>query len=73
MFGKRGTRSCNSLMEEQSILMDESERDELGEAAGLVLDFTEQQKLIDPVLGRLDVSVHQRGGAANAAVDARCG
>src|SRR5580704_101990 len=54
-------------MEEQSILMDESERDKFGEAAGLLLDFAEQQKLIDPVLGRLDVSIHQRGSATDAA------
>ncbi len=32
-----------------------------------LLDFAEQQQLIDPVLGSFDVSVHQRGGAANAA------
>src|SRR5580704_17951928 len=67
MFGERGARSRNSLMEEQSILMHEAQRHELGEATSLLLDFAEQQKLIDPVFGGLDVSIHQRGGAADAA------
>src|SRR5277367_52296 len=54
-------------MEEQSVLMDETERDELGEASGLLLDIAEQDKLVDPVFGGLDVSVHQGRGAADAA------
>src|SRR5580658_2677193 len=67
MFGKRRTRARNALMKEQRVLMHEAEGDELGEAAGLLLNFAEQQQLIDPVFGRLDVSVHQGGGAADAA------
>ncbi len=67
MFGERWAGSRNSLMEEQSVLMDEAEGDELGEAASLLLNFAEKQQLIDPVLGSLDVSVHQRGSAADAA------
>ncbi len=73
MLGEGGTGARNSLMKQQRVLVDEAERNEFGEAAGLLLDFAQQKKLIDPVLGRFDVSVHQRGGAADAAADARCG
>src|SRR5580698_5909553 len=67
MFRQRGPRSRDSLLEEQSILMDETQRNELGEAAGLLLNFAKQYKLINPVLGRFHVSIHQRGSAANGA------
>ena len=48
--------------------MHEAQRNELGEAAGLLLDVAKQHKLIDPVGRSFDVPVHQRGCAANAAL-----
>src|ERR1700738_5678647 len=55
-------------MKEQRVLMHEAKGHEFGEAAGLLLNFAEKQKLIDPMGWRFNVSVHERRGAANAAL-----
>src|SRR5215831_4993771 len=66
MLCKRGSRSCESLLEEQGVLMHEAKRHKLGEAVGVLLDVAEHQDLIDPVLRRFDVAVHEGRCAANA-------
>src|SRR5580704_5766082 len=43
MLGQSGAAACESLMEEQSVLMDEAERDELGEPASFTLNVAEKQ------------------------------
>ena len=66
MLGQSWAGARKSLMEEDRVLMHESQRNKLGEAAGLALNLPQHMKLIDPVLGSFDVAIHQRGGAANA-------
>ena len=48
------------------LLVDQRERDELGEAARLLLDAAEQIHVPDPVLGPLHVAVHDGGGGPDA-------
>ena len=67
MLGQSGAGAGESLMKQQRVLMHEAERDKFGEASGLLLDFAQKLKLIDPVRRGFDVPVHQRGRAANAA------
>src|SRR5581483_3340706 len=50
MLRQRGPRTCQSLLEQQSVLMNESQQHELGKAASLTLYLAEQQQLVDPVL-----------------------
>jgi len=47
--------------------MDETERHELREAAGLGLNLPEQIQLTDPVVGSFPMSVHHCRGAGDAA------
>ena len=71
MLGESRAAARQSLMEEQRVLMHESERDEFGEASGLGLNFAQKEHLANPVCGRFGVSVHQGGSGADAA--AMCG
>src|SRR6185437_5175917 len=66
MLGEGRARAGESLMKEQRVLVNETERNKFREASRLLLDFSEKKNLVDPVRGRLDVSVHERGGAADA-------
>src|SRR4029077_9181832 len=66
VFRKGWTWARNSLVEEQSVLVHESERHKFSEAAGLLLNFTEKKKLVDPVSGSFDVAVHERRSATDA-------
>ena len=44
---------------QSSFLVDESERNEFGEAPGFFLNVAKQQHVPHPVLRRFDVSIHQ--------------
>src|SRR5262245_11126410 len=50
----------------RSVLMDERERDELGETAGVLLAAAQEVHVPDPVLVALDVSVHDRRRRADS-------
>src|SRR3954464_9540987 len=63
--------ACQSLLEQQRVLVDEAEWDKLGEAARLRLDLAQQSHLAYPVTRRFGVSIHERGRGTNAA--AVCG
>ena len=67
MFGESWPGARQSLMVEQRVLMDEAERNELGEAAGFGLDLAQQAHLADPVRGGFRVSIHECRSGANAA------
>src|SRR5450631_786964 len=67
MFRQSGAGTRKPLMKQDGVLMDKSEWNEFGEAAGLVLDISQQAQLIDPVRGGLDVAVHQSRSAADPA------
>src|SRR5256885_9301311 len=54
-------------MKKQSIVVNESERNKFGEAASLFLNPAPEQKLIYPMLGRLNMPVHQCRCGPNAA------
>src|SRR3954447_2377550 len=56
-----------SLMKKQSIIVNESERNKFGETASLFLNPAQKQELIHPMLGRLNMPVHQRRRSPNAA------
>ena len=48
------------------LAVDERERHELGEAAGVLLDRAQQRQVAHPVSGRLDVPVHDGRRRADA-------
>src|SRR3954464_14814594 len=56
-----------SLMKKQSIVVNESERNKFSEAASPFLNPAQKQKLIHPMLGGLNMPVHQRRRGSNAA------
>ena len=59
MLGKGWAGTSNSLLEQQRILMHETKGDELGKAAGFVLNFAQELELIHPMNRGFDVSIHQ--------------
>ena len=48
MLGKRRAGACESLMEEQRVLMNEAEGNELGEASGLGLNVAQAGASVEP-------------------------
>src|SRR5579864_8302650 len=66
VLGQRWAGARQSLMEEQCVLMNETEGHEFGEASGLGLDIAQQSHLANPVRRSLGVSVHERRCSANA-------
>src|SRR5258708_7718101 len=71
MFGQSRAGSRKSLMKEQRVLMNEAERNELGEASGFLLDLAQEEHLTNPVRGSFRVSIHH--GRCGADVAAMCG
>ena len=66
MLGKRGSGACESLMEEQRVLMNEAKGNELGKSTGLGLNVAQEEHLSNPVGRSLGVSVHERRRSADA-------
>src|SRR5215813_427027 len=67
MFPQSGARTRQTLCKQQCVEVYKPEWDELGEPAGFTLNISEEQKLIDPVLGCLDMAIHQCGCGADTA------
>src|ERR1017187_5372686 len=60
MFRKRRPGSSQPLVKQQSVLVNETERNEFGEPSGLVLNFAQEIHLADPVFRCFGVAVHHR-------------
>src|SRR5580704_3036857 len=68
MLGQSWAGAGESLLKQKRVLVNEAERNEFGEAAGLRMNLAEERELTDPVGGSFHVSVHEGRGAANAAL-----
>src|ERR1700676_5395060 len=65
VLGQSRPGARKSLMEEKSILMNETERHELGETPGLILNSAQKKQLVNPMFRSFDVTIHQGRGGAN--------
>src|SRR5208282_5464917 len=59
-------RASASALEKLGLRMDESERDKLGEPAGILLNVTQQKQVAYPMFRSFGVSVHHRGCRGDA-------
>src|SRR5438270_5003327 len=67
MLCQSWSRPRKSLLKKNGVGVNETEGDEFGEPSRLALYSAQHQNLLDPVLGRLGVAVHQGGSRADPA------